>query len=127
MTRQSGSVISAVSGDNVGVEHSAVQSIDAERVEMHGAAARNVRSETMDMESSAVFATRASDVQMRDCAAAVVIADRVTQHASPTMFLFARRVEGDIKAVFTPASAFAFGVGGVLGIWIIRRIRQVLG
>jgi hypothetical protein len=127
MPHGSGNAISAVSGDNVGVDHSAVKSIDAERVEMHGAAARNVQTETMEVESSAVFMTRANDVQMRDCASVVVVGDRVTQHESPTIFLFARRVEGDIKAVFTPASAFALGLGGVLGIWIIRRVRRLFG
>ena len=72
MTRDSGSILSAVSGDHVGVDHSAVQSIDAERVEMRGAAARDVRSETMDLQDSAVLTLRANDVQMRDCAAGVV-------------------------------------------------------
>ena len=131
MTRDSGSsargALSAVSGDNVGVDHSAVQSIDAERVEMRGAAARDVRSETMDLDSSAVFSMRASDVHMNDCAAGIVIADSVVQRSSSTFLLFARRVEGDVTAVFTPQSAFALALGAVLGIWIIRRVRRGVG
>lgn len=127
MPRDSGSIISAVSGDNVGVDHSAVQSIDAERVEMRGAAARDVRSESMDLDSSAVFQLRAADVHMNDCAAAVIVADSVVQRSSSTFLLMARRIEGDVTAVLTPASAFALGLGAVLGIWIIRRVRRVLG
>ncbi|MBI5287916.1 MAG: hypothetical protein HY873_02965 [Chloroflexi bacterium] len=128
MTRESGSIISAVSGDSVEIDQSAVRSIDAERVEMRSAAARDVRSETMDLDDSAVFTLRANDVQMRDCAAIAVIADNVTQSGdSSTVFLLARRVEGDIRATFTPASAFALGLGAVLGIWIIRRIRRITG
>jgi hypothetical protein len=127
VTRDSGSILSAVSGDHVDVDHSAVQSIEAERVEMRGAAARDVRSETMDLQDSAVLSLRANDVQMRDCAAGVVIAENVTQYGSSTIFVLARRVEGDVKAMFTPASAFALGFGAVVGLWIIRRVRRLVG
>ena len=40
MTRETGSVIAAVSGDSVEIDQSAVRSVDAERVELRQAAAR---------------------------------------------------------------------------------------
>ena len=130
MSRDSGSILrppraAAVSGDHVGVGHSAVPSIEAERVEMRAAAARDVRSETVDLTDSVAAVIRAQDVHMRDCATIAVIGDQVQVRESQAIFLLGRRIEGDVHAVFTPASAFALGLGLVLGVWIIRRLRAL--
>ena len=68
MNRESGSVITTVSGDNVEIDQSAVRSVDAERVELRQAAAQNVRGETLEVAESAMLSVRATDVRMDDCA-----------------------------------------------------------
>ena len=50
--------------------------------------------------------------------------ERVHVKDSSTLLLFARSVEGDPRNVITPASAFAFGLGAVVGIGILRRLRR---
>jgi hypothetical protein len=84
-----------------------------------------VRSETVDLTDSAAAFVRAQDVQMRDCASVAVVGEQVQVRQSQTIFLLGRRIEGDVRAMFTPVSAFALGLGAVLGIWIIRRLRAL--
>ena len=125
MSRESGSVITAISGDNVAVDQSAVRSIDAERVELHQAAAQHVRGETFAATDSALLTVRATEVRLDDCAAGAVFGEHVTMRESTAFLVFARRVDGDARNVMTPISAFAFGGGLVLGLALLRRLRRI--
>ena len=61
---------------------------------------------------------------MRDCATFAVMGERVSVRESTTLLLFARSVEGDVRNAITPVTAFAFGLGAVTGIAILRRLRR---
>jgi len=89
LSRESGSVISAVSGDSVEIDQSAVRSVDAERVELRQAAAQNIRGDSLDAADSALLTVRATDVRMDDCASLAVIGEHVTMKECATVFLFA--------------------------------------
>lgn len=124
MNRESGSVITAVHGDSVEIDQSAVRSVEAERVEMRQAAAQNVRGGSMELLDSAALSVRAASIEMRDCANGVVIGDHVTLRQSPALLVLARNVEGDARNVVSPAAAAAFGAGLVLSIALLRRLRR---
>ena len=124
MNRESGSVITAVSGDRVEIDQSAVRSVDAERVELRQAAAQHVRGESLEMSDSAMLSVRGADIRMDDCAAGVVLGERVTMRGGNAILVFARHVDGDVKTVVTPVAAFAFGLGAMAGLAIWRRLRR---
>jgi hypothetical protein len=125
MNRESGSVITAISGDSVAIDQSAVRSIDAERVELRQAAAQNVRGETFDASDSAFLSVHAAEVQLDDCAAAGVFGEHVTMRDSTALLVIARRIDGDARNVMSPAAAFAFGAGLVVGLAALRRLRRI--
>jgi len=111
-----GNVVSAVTGDRIELDQSAVGSVDGERVELRQTAAQNVRGDSLDVAESAVLSLRGTDVQMRDCGAGVVVAEHVTMRESGTLLLVARSVDGQVRGAITPAAALAFGAGLAIGI-----------
>src|SRR4029079_4911918 len=119
MSRESGSVIDAVTGDSVAIDQSAVRSVDAERAGLRRAAAQHVRGETFEASDSALLTVRAEDVQLDDCAAAAVFGETVTMRGSTALLVLARKVDGDARNVMTPMSAFAFGAGLVVGLSLL--------
>lgn len=124
MSRESGSVISAVSGENVAIDQSAVRSIDAGRVELRQAAAQHVRGETMDIVESALLTVRAADVRMQDCASIAVMGEQVSARDSATVLLLARHVDGDVRTMFSAPGAFALGAGVVAAVTALRWLRR---
>lgn len=126
MSRESGSVITSVTGDSVAIDQSAVRSVDAERVELRQAAAQHVRGEMFEAAESAFLSVRAAEVLLDDCAAGAVLGEHVTLRGSTTLLVLARRVDGDARNVMTPLSVFAFGAGIVLALAVLRQLRRII-
>ena len=62
---------------------------------------------------------------MQDCAVGAVFGEHITLRETSALFVFARRVDGEVKNVVTPASALAFGAGIVLALALFRRLRSI--
>jgi hypothetical protein len=83
-----------------------IGTIEAEQVEMRHANAMNVLGEEINMHQSA---------------AAIVKAGKVTMENSFAMVISADEVEGDVKALFSPAAAMILGGAALLAMLIWRR------
>ncbi len=118
------SIVSEVTGDRIELDQSAVRSVDGERVELRQTAAQSVRGESLQVSDSAVGTLRASDVTMDDCVTLGVVGEHVRMRNSGAVLLVARKVEGDVRTVITPAAAFAGILGLTVGIGILRLLRR---
>lgn len=121
-----GSTAGAIDADRVEMRNSAAQSVDADAIEMHNSAAQVVEADTLRMvNSAAAFARtetlaaeqsnlgllRAADATIADSSVFALAADHIQAANLRAVWLVARQVEGDVKAVLTPASALALGTG----------------
>lgn len=140
------SAAKSINADSVVMHSSAAQTIDANAIEMHSSAAQRVAADTIRMMQSQAFCAhtetlaveqsnlgllRATDATLADSHVLALVSDRVQAANVSTVWLIARQVEGEVKAVFDARSAVLFGaaVGGVLGLLslmsgVLRRSRQ---
>ncbi|MEZ4638386.1 MAG: hypothetical protein R2873_14875 [Caldilineaceae bacterium] len=128
---------SAHSAKNVDVHNASVDKIHGGRISMAKSAARTIHANALDIDDSAALFVQADSLEMRDCAAAAVASNRVTMHDSTASVLVTSeakiqdatvgvlltgRVEGDVKAVFTPLSALAVGAGIGLALTVLQQL-----
>jgi hypothetical protein len=78
-----------------------IETVEAEQVEMKQACAMNVFADKVDMDQSAVGIVRGERVNMQNSLALMISADHV---------------EGDPKALFSPASALIAGGAVLIGM-----------
>ena len=78
-----------------------VDTVEAEQVEMKQSCAMNVFADHVDMDQSAVGIVRGERVNMQNSLALIITADQV---------------EGDPKALFSPASALIAGGAVLVGL-----------
>jgi hypothetical protein len=124
----------AIKANRVELRSSATKSIDAETVAMHSSAAQRVVADTIRMVQSQAFSAhtktlaveqsnlgllRAADATLADSKVCALVSDRVQAANVSTVWLIARQVEGEVKAVFDPRSAVLFGaaLGSVLSLF----------
>ncbi len=96
---------------NADVDKSAIQRLNADRA---------------SFEKSAVVSARVREATLRDSAAVTLVAGSVSAQDCRTVFLVSPSVTGSLRAVVTPAAAFAFGVGYFVARRLLggRRRRQ---
>ena len=62
---------------------------------------------------------------MDQSAAGVLVAESVTARDTAIGLLVTREFHGDgNRVLFGPASAFAFGAGAALALWLLSRLRR---
>ncbi len=118
------SQLADVSGEHVDVSRSTVSSVTAASASLNQAAARSVRAQQVDVRESAILLVQAEDAAIEETAVAAVVGREVRVNDSQVLFLLSPRVSGNINAVFTPASAFALGLGLVMGRQLLRALRR---
>jgi hypothetical protein len=112
--------IDSITGETVEVTQSAVRSLTAARADLHQTAVQQLVGESVTVEQSAVLQVRGKDVSLRECSALAALGGTVSAENCRTVFLCSPSVSGNVQALITPRTAFAFGLGFFLG-------RKVLG
>ena len=127
------SAAKSIDADSVTMHSSAAQTIDAAAIEMHSSAAQRVVADTIRMVQSQAFSAhtetlaveqanlgllRATDATLADSTVFALVSDRVQAANVSTVWLIARHVEGEVKAVIDARSAVLLGAafGGVFGL-----------
>jgi hypothetical protein len=67
--------------------------------------------ESLRIRQGGASVVSAGHVTIEQGAAGAIVADRVEGNGIHSVLLIAREVKGDVRTVFTPASAAAFGAG----------------
>ena len=116
-------LINNVTGERVEVSQSAVRSLNAGRVNLHQSAVQRLASESVTIEQSAVLRVRGNNVSLQKCAALGAMGASVSAQDCRTVFLCAPSVSGNVKALITPRTAFALGLGFFFG----RRVARLAG
>jgi len=107
----------------VSVRNSAVRSITGNEVEVDQSAVRDLRGDEVEVDQSALLFANAERLTIRGSSAVAVIGRDVQAREVNTVFLLAPRVRGTVRTVFDVRTAFAFGLGIVLGRYLLRLIR----
>jgi hypothetical protein len=81
----------------------------------------NVEANNVEMMQSCSINVLADDVKMDKSSAVIVKADNVRMKDSFALILKVDNAEGDVKALFSPASALIAGGIALLGIYLWRR------
>jgi hypothetical protein len=145
MAEVESSAAKTIQADKVEIRSSAVQTIDADVVEMrasnaqtiqadtvriqHGNAAQ-MQAQTLAVEQSNLGLVRTSEATLADSNVFALVGDHVQAANVRSVWLVARQIEGDAKALLDPRSALALGLGlgSALGLWslltsLMRRAR----
>lgn len=116
----------SIQADKVEMRSSTAQTIDADVVDMHSSSAQTIQADTVRMqqcntaraqvqslaaEQSVLGSVRASEATLADSSVFALIGDRVQAANVRSVWVIARQVEGDVKALIDPRGALALGVG----------------
>ncbi|MEZ4658917.1 MAG: hypothetical protein R2911_15230 [Caldilineaceae bacterium] len=111
-----------VQAGQVWMRNSAARTVDAHAVHSEDSALGLVRANTVDVNKSASGFIVAQDVHLDDSTNTVTIAKTAKVQNSTSVLLIAGRIEGDVKSVLTPWSAFAVGAGIGVVIYLLKNI-----
>jgi hypothetical protein len=106
----------------VNIDRSAVRQVNAANVRLEQSAVQRLNAEYGQLSRSAAASVSASTVELRDSAVALAIADYARVEDSRVLVLLAPRVSGNVRAVISPASAFAIGAG----MFVAARVLSIL-
>jgi hypothetical protein len=116
--------LSAVQGETVLLNRSGSERITAERISMDRSGARSIEAKSAQLDRSGVVALGSEHTVLLHSSAVQVVAEEARLSRSAVGFLFSDKVEltddsrvfffagsanGDVRALFTPRSAAAFG------------------
>jgi hypothetical protein len=104
-----------IAASQVLVERSAVRSIDADQARLERAAVQRLRAGHATIERSAIGAFRAERATLSQSAAGTVVARSVAMDETHVGVLVSPVVRGDVHTWLDMRSAFAIGLGIVLG------------
>ena len=116
-------VMDSVTAERATIVQSGVRSLNAANAEVHQTAVQRLTADQATFDRSAVVSARVREASLRNSAAVTLVAGSVSAQDCRTVFLVSPSVSGSVRAVVTPAAAFAFGVGYFLG----RRLLGSLG
>jgi len=103
-----GRVLNSVSGNDVEIEQSAVR-------DLHG--------DDVEIEQSALAVARAHRFDIRGSTAGLLIGRHVHARDVNTLLLLTPSLRGSVRTVIDLRTAFAFGLGIVLGRRLLRLLR----
>ncbi|MFN8595706.1 MAG: hypothetical protein U0559_05940 [Anaerolineae bacterium] len=130
------SAAKTIQADKVEMRSSGAQSIDADVVEMRASNAQTIRADTVRIqqgnaaqmqaqtlaaEQSNLGLVRTTEATLADSNVFALVGDHVQAANVRSVWLVARQIEGDAKALFDPRSALALGLGlgSAIGLWSI--------
>lgn len=107
----------------VSVRASALRSVSGGEVEIEQSAVQRVRGDEVEIEDSAVAFVTGGRVEVEDSTAIAIAGREVHATRVRTLFLFAPRLQGDVRTVFDWKGAIAVGVGIVLTRRLLKLLR----
>ena len=119
------SKVEHVSGESVEIAQSAVGTVSGNVVSLRQSLARQVTAERATVSQSSMAAARAQRLELRESAAFLAIGRNVSIVGSRVLFLLSPRMSGQVAATFTLPTAFAMGLGFVLGRALLRMLGSV--
>ena len=111
-----------VTAERVELVQSAVRNLTAATAEVRQTAVQRLSADHASFEKSAVVSARVREATLTNSAAVTLVAGSVSAQDCRTVFLLSPSVKGNVRAVVTPAAAFAFGVGYFLGRRLLGRL-----
>ena len=111
-----------VEGGQIHINSSAARTIRGHAVYLDGSATGFVKSDAADIDDSVVGVIVSNQVSADEVRSASVVAQDVNASTISTLLLLSGRVDGKVRAVLTPFTALAFGVGVGLSILIVKGI-----
>ncbi|MEZ4708033.1 MAG: hypothetical protein R3A44_12545 [Caldilineaceae bacterium] len=111
-----------VQAGQVWMRNSAARTVDAHAVHSEDSALGVIRANTVDVNKSAAGFIVAQEVHLDESTNTVTIAKTAKVQNSTSVLLIAGRVEGDVKSVLTPMSAFAVGAGLGVMFYLLKSI-----
>jgi hypothetical protein len=96
------------------VGRSAVRQLNASVARIEQSAVQRLAAETVTASNSAFGVANAATFEVKDSAVGIAAGDYVRVDESRVFILLAPRVSGNVRAVLTPAAAFALGAGFVI-------------
>ena len=111
-----------IEGGQVWMKNSAARSIEASAVHLEESAAAFVQTHTLDIHKGAIGAVSTHDATLTGTTNSVLVANQVDAEDVRAVAIFALRLNGDAKTVFTPMVAFAAGAGFAAATFVLRRL-----
>lgn len=111
-----------VEGGQVHMDGSIARRVYGRAVHMDGSAAGFLRADVVDIDDSVVGLLAGKQTSAQDVNSFGFIAQKAEARNISSFIFLAGRVEGKVRAVFTPASALAFGAGFGLVFLVTRKI-----
>jgi hypothetical protein len=118
--------VNNITGESVELTQCAVRSLTAARADLHQTAVQQLAGESVTVEQSVVLQVRGKDVSLRECSALAALGGTVSAENCRTVFLCSPSVSGNVQALITPRTAFAFGLGFFLGRQVMRLPGRIL-
>jgi len=100
-----------------------LRSVIGNEVEIEQSAVRDVRGDEVEVEQSALVYAAAQRLKLTGSSTVALVARDIEARNVNTVFLLSPRVRGTVRTVFDMRSAFAFGLGIVIGRQVLRLLR----
>lgn len=120
-------LIDSVTGEKVEVHHSVVRSLNAASADVHQSAIQQLVGDRVTVEQCMVLRARGNDVALRECMALGALGGSISAENCSTVFLCSPSVRGNVRAVITPQTALALGLGFFFGRQVLRLAGWLLG
>ncbi|MBV7333869.1 hypothetical protein KFU94_37685 [Chloroflexi bacterium TSY] len=103
------SAVDRIEGGQVRMKNSAARSVHASALHLDESAAGIIRTHTLDANESVMGFVTAQEVVVRDSTSSFVAANQVNIEESQAFAVFAFRLDGNVRTVFTLKTAVAAG------------------
>jgi len=111
-----------VEGGQVWMKNSAARSVQASALHLEESAAAFVSAGSVDAHDSAIGVAVSKEASLVDLNNSIMVAQHVEAQNVRTFALLAGRVDGEVRTVFTPATALAAGAGFAVSLWLVRQL-----
>ena len=111
-----------VEGGQVWMKNSAARSVEARALHLEESAAAFVNASSVDAHNGAIAVAVSQESKLVDVTSSVLVAQHVEAQDVHTIALIAGRVDGEVKAFFTPMTALAAGAGFAFALLFIRQV-----
>lgn len=105
------SSVSSVRGGQVSMSNSAARTVHAQAVNMTESVAGLVRTKSLDVQDCGIGLAVSKESTVAGSGIGLLASSRVKAKELQTVLLVAGRIDGDVKALFTPLTALALGAG----------------
>ena len=115
-----------VTAERAMIDHSDIKSLEARSVQLTKSGALKINAENVVLQQSSAAFIQADDARIVKSSAVVINAGKLTSEGNVQTVLQFGPVDGEIKTVFTPQSAAAFGAAVGFVVLILGAIARRL-